>query len=79
MRYIPWYHDKGNVHATVSDEVTDSDSPWKEAIERYFPRFMAFCFALSTVDGVARWNRAIVLDGTGAYRRGTNDAVYNKY
>jgi hypothetical protein len=28
--------------------MTDYDSPWKEALERYFPEFMAFFFPWST-------------------------------
>lgn len=28
----------------MNDQPIDFDSPWKEAIERYFPEFMAFCF-----------------------------------
>src|ERR1035438_8060391 len=29
----------------VTENTDDYDSPWKEAVERYFPEFMAFYFS----------------------------------
>ena len=39
---------------TVSD---DYDTPWKDAITRYFPEFMAFYFLVrvATLDGAEQW------------------------
>lgn len=34
----------------MSEQQEDYDSPWKEALERYFPEFMAFFFPFAHVD-----------------------------
>lgn len=34
----------------MSESTTDYDSPWKEAIERYFHAFMALFFPLAHAD-----------------------------
>jgi hypothetical protein len=34
----------------MSKRWTDYDNPWKEALERYFPEFMAFFFADADAD-----------------------------
>ena len=39
----------------MSEERADYDSPWKEALERYFEAFMAFFFAQAHRD--IEWSR----------------------
>ena len=41
----------------VSREQDDFDSPWKNALEWYFPEFMAFCFP--TAHAEIDWSRGV--------------------